>query len=376
MIMLILVVGKAPQKSKTNNTVAQLLENNPDLIVGSSPDPQRRIKVAQRIAYVIGGMNVAIYWMAQLLWPQLLSYGSMIEGIVFLALGYCIGERQIWAAWTAVVLLGLDIILTILAFPHTIVAIGWLLVKAISVLFLFHGFTALRTTKGMITSDKLVASLVAVGAVVYGGFTASKTFNPPTSKVTPAVEQILQNTSTVATSGIASPSLSNPDISLLGSPYIDAKTDFAIQPPKGWTIDSSGNSGPNVQFADPTPHEVAVLTVAGGITNPGGQYTPQTFAAGAMQQFITTAADIGPNVTIVSQENTALDGRPAYLIDFTFSYVNKSNGKAYPMHATQLSTVGSDGLGYNIFMVSQEEIWPQYKNLLIMSASTFHFPRS
>ena len=341
---------------------------------GSPSDLERRIKEAKFMAYFIGGMNVAVYWIAQLFWPQLSPYASMVEGIAFLALGYCIGERQIWAAWTAMVLLALDTILILLTFPQNLLVVGLFLVKLLLIIPLFHGLVAFQKIKGITTSDKFVAGIVVVAAVAYGGFAIRLTSRPPHADVSPVIGQILQGASTTVTSDTAPLGLNNLGVSLLASSYADAKAKFTIQPPKGWTIDGTGANGSNVTFMDPTPHVVAIETVSGGIANPGHRYTPQTFAAGAIQ-VLTKEQDVSPDFKIISQKSTVLDGHPAYLIDFTYSYIQKPTGKTYPMHATQIATVGSDGSGYNIFFVSQERIWPQYQNLLLTSAWTFRFPK-
>src|SRR5690348_3276515 len=91
-------------------------------LFGSSMESERKIKQAKWAAYFTCGMNIAVYFLAGV-WPQLLPYGGVLEGGIFLVLGYCIGEFQVWAGWTATIILALDVALKIPSFSYDVAAI-------------------------------------------------------------------------------------------------------------------------------------------------------------------------------------------------------------------------------------------------------------
>ncbi len=78
---------------------------------------------------------------------QGINFGIVIEGTIFLALGYFISRYKVWAAGTAAILLTLDTVFAFIATAENNPGVGWLLVKIVFIIILFRGFLALRRLK-------------------------------------------------------------------------------------------------------------------------------------------------------------------------------------------------------------------------------------
>jgi hypothetical protein len=103
---------------------------------------------------------------------------------------------------------------------------------------------------------------------------------------------------------------------LESSPYVDAKSGFSIQYPRGWTINPNPNSA-NVEFDDPAENTVGVETVS---ADPAKAYNLETYARAVMYNFEHSAAP-GNEVHVLNMGNTQIGEQPAYEYELTFNYI-------------------------------------------------------
>ena len=138
------------------------VERNGQPISDSPSDPRQRVKTAVGVTYFIGASNLAVYLIAQFLWQQLFEYGInfdvVIEGAIFVILGYFMSKGKVWAGGAALTLFSID---TVLMFVDLASSghqnIGSLIIKIVFWTYLFRGFAALRELKAIANNMREVA---------------------------------------------------------------------------------------------------------------------------------------------------------------------------------------------------------------------------
>jgi len=181
----------------------------------------------------------------------------------------------------------------------------------------------------------------------------------------PLTSRTFTSSTTPSLLGGADTGTSFPDLE--ATQYTDAKLHFSISYPKGWKVDTSGTNG-NVEFDDPSSHEVALETVTADNVQ-GYGYDFQTVVRGVLHNFKSSA---GPNadIKILSEGNTTLNGEPAYEYEVTYNY--EANGQSYLFHGLYVVWLHSD-MAYSIFASSFEQVWDKYKNTFNESISSFKY---
>src|SRR3989344_2026091 len=153
---------------------------------------------------------------------------------------------------------------------------------------------------------------------------------------TPAANQVLNATNATTTIQLKS---SGNTSRLEKDPYVDAKSNFQIQPPKAFVVSQDGDV---VGFGDPDQGSGAEIDV---MVNPdiGNKYTLQEYAAGGIQGFVRDNPAI-KNVQILSQGSSTLLGEPAYVVEYTHEYQTEKFG-TYTVHVRAIYMI-HDGVGY------------------------------
>ena len=209
--------------------------------------------------------------------------------------------------------------------------------------------------------------LLVMGGLLFVVFILKRTSGGGTSDVayTDLAKEVLQyqTTSTVDDTMFADKNL---DMSGVTSTYyVDAKNNFQIRPPIGWTIDASGKYVP-VEFDDPTPGQVAQETVDLD-SEAGATSTLQQSAANYIQGFSSAAGSL-KGQKILSQGPFSIHGITAYKVEFAYTY--PLTNQDVPMHS-KLIVEAKNGVAYGILLTTQEKLWSQDERFLDASVSTF-----
>jgi hypothetical protein len=120
---------------------------------GSASDPAQRLKTAYGILFFLGALNVLLGLVAEVAQVDFLlaigvGVGSIVEGAIFLILGYFVRQRSLVALVLAVALLGLDTLFALVEMASGSGAlVGGLLVRVIFLVYVIRGFDALRSLR-------------------------------------------------------------------------------------------------------------------------------------------------------------------------------------------------------------------------------------
>lgn len=134
-------------------TELQVLRNGQPL-PGSSSDPQARLKNAYYMVYFVAGLNLVLGFVSFLFNVELLQQigiglGSVIFGLVFLALGFFVQRKSIVALILAIVIFALDGILGIVfaAFQGSNPGSGGLIARIFLIIPMVQGVGAIKALK-------------------------------------------------------------------------------------------------------------------------------------------------------------------------------------------------------------------------------------
>jgi hypothetical protein len=138
---------------KLSGAELQILRNGEPL-PGSAADPEQRLKVAYGIVFFVAGLNIvlgliAILFQIEFLQAAGISIGSVVFGLIFLALGFLVKRGSAIALLIAIVLFALD---GVLGLVFAIVggfnpSIAGIVTRIILIIPMVQGVGAIRALK-------------------------------------------------------------------------------------------------------------------------------------------------------------------------------------------------------------------------------------
>ena len=223
--------------------------------------------------------------------------------------------------------------------------------------------TISTTKKTLLSLAYIIGGIVTTLVIITILKFALLTFFGIDSASTSAANQVLNSTNATTTIQLKS---SGNTSRLEKDPYMNAKSNFQIRPPKAFVVSQDGDI---VGFGDPDQTSGAEIDV---MVNPdiGNKYTLQEYAAGGIQGFVRDNPAI-KNIQILSQGSSTLLGEPAYVIEYTHEYQTENFG-TYTVHVRAIYMI-HDGVGYNIHMTNVWDQWDKSVDLLMESALSFKF---
>ncbi len=139
--------------NKFYSTELQVLRNGQPL-PGSASDPETRLKNAYLMVYFIAGLNLVVGLLAFLLRVDFLQQagfglGSVLFGLVFVALGFFIQRRSTFALIVAIVLFAVDGLagVALAAAAGYSPSVGGLIVRVLFLIPMIQGLGAIKMLK-------------------------------------------------------------------------------------------------------------------------------------------------------------------------------------------------------------------------------------
>ncbi len=139
--------------SKVYGSELRVLRNGQPL-PGSASDPQTRLKNAYRMVYFVAGLNLVLGLVSFLFNVEFLleigiGFASILFGLVFLALGFFVQKKSLFALFVAIVIFALDgiggLFLSVAAGYNP--SVGGLIARVILLIPMIQGVGAIKALK-------------------------------------------------------------------------------------------------------------------------------------------------------------------------------------------------------------------------------------
>lgn len=140
---------------KFNSAELQVLRNGQP-VPGSASDPQSKLKIAYGMVYFVAGLNlilglVSLLFKVELLQQIGIGFGSILFGLVFLALGFFVQRKSMVALILAIVVFALDGILGLFlaASQGTNPGVAGVIARTFLMIPMFQGIGAIKALKSL-----------------------------------------------------------------------------------------------------------------------------------------------------------------------------------------------------------------------------------